>query len=82
MQQFIATEDFQIIKGVFAKLISLNLSVNHLVSKMIRFSYEFDKAPIKIVIDKAIKRMLDDTDFKDLNIVRVLWLTLDKIEND
>lgn len=70
------------VKGVFTRLLSLNLSVNHLVSKMIRFSYEFDIAPIKIVIYKAIYKMLEDPSFKDLNCVRVLWLTIDKIEND
>lgn len=26
--------------------------------------------------------MLEDSSFKDLNCVRVLWLTIDKIEND
>lgn len=64
------------------KLLSLNLSINHLVSKMIRLSFEFDKAPVNIIIDKAICKMLVDVDFKDLNFVRVLWLTIDKIDQD
>jgi len=82
MKQFIATEDYFVVKGVFARLLSLNLSVNHLVSKMIRFSYEFDLAPIRIVIHKAIYPMLEDPEFGELNCVRVLWLTIDKIEHD
>lgn len=68
-------------QGVFRRLLGLNLSVNHLVSKMIRMSYELDKEPIRIIINKGIKRMLADKDF-DLNVVRVLWLTVDKIEAD
>lgn len=75
-------EDYKILKSMLERLLTLNLSLNHLVSKLIRFSYEFEASPIKIFINKGIKSMLQDKDFQELNCIRVLWLTIDKISRD
>eukprot|EP00341_Mesodinium_pulex_P013759 CAMPEP_0116912452 /NCGR_PEP_ID=MMETSP0467-20121206/16094_1 /TAXON_ID=283647 /ORGANISM="Mesodinium pulex, Strain SPMC105" /LENGTH=163 /DNA_ID=CAMNT_0004588433 /DNA_START=2314 /DNA_END=2807 /DNA_ORIENTATION=- len=82
IEQFVVAEEYNIFKNCFNKLLALNLSLNHLVSKVVRISYEYDSAPIKIIINKGLKRMLEDPDFKDLNLTRVLWLTIDKISSD
>jgi len=82
LNMFIGSENYDTLFSFIEYLVTNKVSINHIVSKIIRYTFEMDYTSIDLVINKCFIRFMNESILNEINFVRILWLTIDKINVD